>query len=287
MTRVLRSIPARRRRRPAMPPAFASCAAIVALLAVALVQHGCGGGDGADAAPRRASGDGAGAPPPTRITVGTDAAYRPMEYVDLDTQEIVGFDIDLMRAICAEAGLEPEFRNIPWEGLFVAIRTGELDAVISSVTITEERKQSLLFTEPYFVSSQAIVVREADRDAYPTLESLRGKTISVQIGTTGQFLVEEFGGIDVRKFDSAPLALADLRNSNVVAAVIDLPVARFYAQNDPAATVKLVVNEGNLSEEYYGIVVGPKNRRLQRQLDEALARVKEKGIIDQLEEKWF
>jgi polar amino acid transport system substrate-binding protein len=222
-----------------------------------------------------------------KIVVGTDAAYRPMEYLDPETNTIVGYDIDLMRALCEEAGLRPEFRNVPWDGLFVSLQTGEIDCAISSITITEERSKSMLFTDPYFRSAQAIVVREGDEAAYRSLDALVGKRVSVQLGTTGQFLAEERGGIELVKFESSPLALADLRNSNVVAAIIDLPVARFYAQNEAGSTPRLAVIEGDLSEEFYGIAVGKKKKDLVRRLNEALARLKEKGTIDQLDAKWF
>jgi polar amino acid transport system substrate-binding protein len=223
------------------------------------------------------------------IKVGMDAAYRPMEFVNVDTGQIVGFDVDLIRAVCEEAGLgEPEIQNVPWDGLFASLQNGNLDLAISSITITEERKETLAFSAPYYRSAQALVTRAEDKDKLATLADLKGKTVGVQIATTGQFLLEKEGGIELRRFETAPLAIQDLKNHNLDAAMIDLPVARYHAKasgSDGGAALN--VREGGFSEEYYGIAVRKDDSELLIKLNEGLKKAKEKGLVDQLKKKWF
>jgi ABC-type amino acid transport substrate-binding protein len=265
----------------------------VSLALVTLWAAGCGG-EAQQAAPAKKAETAkaaATAKPaePRRIKVGLDAAYRPMEFIDVDTNELVGFDVDLMRAICKEAGLsEPDFQNTPWDGLLASLGQGSLDAAISSITITEERKQTLDFTEPYYRSAQALVVRVEDKDKIKGIDDLRGKVVAVQIATTGQFLLEKEEGVELRQFDTAPLIIQDLRNKNVDAAMIDLPVARFYAKASGSQSgADLFVGENVFSEEHYGIAVRKGNDDLLKQLNEGLRLAKEKGIVDRLEKKWF
>jgi ABC-type amino acid transport substrate-binding protein len=228
-------------------------------------------------------------PPKRRLIVGTEASYRPMEFIDVEGDgAIVGFDIDLFRAVCEEAGFgPPEFRNIPWDGLFLALNQGAVEVVISSVTITDERKETFLFSDPYLRSGQAILCRAAEKEKYVDLDSLKGKIVGVQLGTTGQFLLEERGGSELKKYDSAPLAIADLLNGNVDAAVIDLPVARAHAKERADLADALHVSENVFSEEYYGIVTRQGEDEIMAAINAGLAKAKEKGVVAELEKKWF
>jgi polar amino acid transport system substrate-binding protein len=108
---------------------------------------------GKQEAPAPAAGASAAA---TRVySVGTDAAYAPFESQN-EKGEIVGFDIDIVRAVAAKAGLEVKFVNTPWEGIFNALKQGDRDLLVSSITITDERKQSMDFSAPYFDAHQLI-----------------------------------------------------------------------------------------------------------------------------------
>ena len=96
----------------------------------------------------------------TKIVIATDATWPPMEMVD-ESKEIVGFDIDLMKAAAKAGGFEVEFQNTAWDGIFAGLEAGEYDAVMSSVTITDERKQTMDFSVPYINAGQILVVRKA------------------------------------------------------------------------------------------------------------------------------
>ena len=119
----------------------------------------------------------------TAYKIGTNAEYPPFENVD-EAGEIVGFDADLMAAIADAAGFEFEWVNTRWDGIFVALQSGEFDAVISAATITEERAEIVDFSDPYFNAGQMLAVRVGETEISGPAD-LAGKKVGVQLGTTG------------------------------------------------------------------------------------------------------
>ena len=111
-----------------------------------------------------------------KISVACNPTWPPMELLD-DNKQIVGFDVDMIHAICKEVGLEAEFRNVAWDGIFAGVAAGSYDLVASGVTITPERQKAFLFTEPYYNVSQIIVMQNGQSAA--SFADLKGKTVSV------------------------------------------------------------------------------------------------------------
>ncbi|MEJ5309834.1 MAG: basic amino acid ABC transporter substrate-binding protein [Anaerolineae bacterium] len=219
-----------------------------------------------------------------KIVVATDATWPPMEYID-ENKEIVGFDIDLMNAIAKEAGLEVEYRNVAWDGIFAGLAAGEYDAVISSVTITDERKQQYDFSEPYINAGQIVVVQAGSDITGP--DALSGRTVGAQISTTGAFAVQEMEGVTLKEYDEVGLAFEDLVAGRIDAVVCDTPVAADFALQREEYRAKLKIVGESFTEEYYGILVQKGNTELLAKINEGLAAVKEKGIDKELEKKWL
>ncbi|MFW5743393.1 MAG: basic amino acid ABC transporter substrate-binding protein [Spirochaetota bacterium] len=219
------------------------------------------------------------------ITVGTDATWPPMEFVNED-KELVGYDIDLMNAIADAAGFEVEFQNTAWDGIFAGLGTGEYDAVISSVTITEDRKQTMDFSEPYINAGQVLIVQQSTTGV-ETLEDLVGERVGAQIGTTGAFEVGNVDGVELSTYDELGLAIEDLANGRIAGVVADTPIAADYVlQNDEYSDALKIVGEP-FTEEFYGIAVEKGNDEVLALINEGLAKVKEEGIPAQLEDKWL
>ena len=144
----------------------------------------------------------ASAPAPAKVVVvGTDAAYAPFESQN-EKGEIVGFDIEVVQAIAAKAGFEVKFVNTPWEGIFNALGQGDRDMVVSAVTITEERKQTMDFSNPYFDAQQLIAVKENSKvTKFADLKKLK---VGVQTGTTGDEAVTKLQGktsTNIKRFE--------------------------------------------------------------------------------------
>jgi polar amino acid transport system substrate-binding protein len=232
------------------------------------------------ATPASAAADAAAAA--TKIRVASDATYPPFETIDEKTKELNGFDIDLFKAIAKKANLEVEFVNIGFDPLLAGMAQCQYDAAISAITITDERKQNMTFSDPYFKAGQAITVG-AKNDAIKTDADLKGKTIGTQLGTTGDILAKKIDGANVKSYDTVDLAFQDLINGQVEAVVADnVPSEGFVGKN--VDKIKVVGNL--LTSEDYGISVCKKNPDLLAKINKGLAEVKADGVIDELTAKW-
>jgi arginine/lysine/histidine/glutamine transport system substrate-binding and permease protein len=219
------------------------------------------------------------------IRVGTDAAYPPFEELDEDGN-FVGFDIDLMNAIAEDAGFEVEFINAPFDTIFTALSEGEFDAVISASTITEEREEIVDFSDPYFVASQAISVRIEDEEDIAGPEDLVGLRIGVQLGTTGDaYATDELEGVEISRFDTAPLAFQALGQGDVDAVIVDTPTSEEILATTPELEATIVGEP--LTEEFYGIAVREDFPELLEAINLSLENVIEDGVYAEIFEEWF
>lgn len=218
-----------------------------------------------------------------KVVVATDATWPPMEMVDEKTKDFIGFDIDLMKAIAQEGGFDVEFRNVAWDGIFSGLKAGEYDAVISSVTITDERKQEFDFSNPYINAGQIVIVLATNTDINGPAD-LGGKVVAAQIGTTGAMAVQEIAGATLKEYDEIGFCFEDLLAGRVDAVVCDTPVAADYAGVQYAGQIKLVGEP--FTDEYYGIMVKKGNAELLAKINDGLKKVQEKGIDKQLLAKW-
>jgi polar amino acid transport system substrate-binding protein len=243
---------------------------LVALIALSLIFSACSGSSKTPTTPT------------TTYIIATDATWAPFEYVN-DQNQIVGFDIDLMNAIAQSAGIKIQFQNVPFDPLLAGMAQGTYDAAISSITITDERSKSMLFSDPYYVAGQMIVVQK--NNASITVEdSLKGKKLGAQLGTTGESLADGITGATVKSYDQIGLAIQDLLNGQLDAVICDTPIANSYVGKN-ASTLKIVGNA--LTTENYGIAVAKGKNDLLNKINQGLAAVKAKGTIDTLVTKWL
>lgn len=239
--------------------------ALVGMTLIGIVLTGCAGGA------------------TTKVRVATDASWPPFEYVDEQTKEIVGFDIDLMKAIAEKGGFEVEFINVSWDPLLAGMAQCQYDASISAMTITEERKQSFNFSDPYFEAGQVVTVR-VDNTDITGKDSLAGKTVGAQIGTTGAIETENIEGATLKTYDDIGLAFQDLMNGQIDAVIADNPLALGYIGENPD---KLKTAGEVFTDESYGVAVCKTNTDLLEKINTGLAAVKEDGTIDDLVAKWL
>ena len=222
---------------------------------------------------------------PEKIVIATDATWPPMEMVN-ESKEIVGFDIDLMNAAAKEGKFAVEFRNTAWDGIFAGLEAGEYDAVMSSVTITDERKQTMDFSVPYINAGQILVVRK-ELEGVELLEQLKGKNVGSQIGTTGAFEVEKAAGVTLKTYDEIGLAFEDLANGRIEAVVCDTPVAAQFALQNENYKGKLKIVGQPFTEEYYGVAVKKGNSKVLEAINKGLEKVLKTDAYAQIEAKWL
>jgi polar amino acid transport system substrate-binding protein len=220
----------------------------------------------------------------TSIVCATDATWPPMEMVDAN-KDIVGFDIDFLNAVANEAGFKVEFKNTAWDGIFAGIAAGKYDAIISSVTITDERKKTMSFSEPYINAGQVLIVPK--ESGAVAISDLSGNSVGAQIGTTGAREVEKTEGVELKNYDEIGLAFEDMAAGRVSGVVCDTPVAAQYALQQDEYKEKFKIVGDVLTEEYYGIAVQKDNQKLLDLINKGIKAVQEKGIDKQLEEKWL
>lgn len=221
-----------------------------------------------------------------RITVATDATWPPMQFVD-ENRQIVGFDIDLINAVAEAAGFEVEIQNTAWDGIFAGLGNNDYDAVISSVTITEERRATMDFSVPYINAGQVLIVRQDAPATWSSLGDLVGESVGAQIGTTGAFEVERVSGVTLRTYDELGMAIEDLAQGRIAGVVADTPIAADFAlQNENYRTVLKIVGEP-FTEEFYGVAVRRGNQEVLDLINAGLEVVLNDGTAERLEQKWL
>jgi polar amino acid transport system substrate-binding protein len=218
------------------------------------------------------------------LVVASSATYAPFAFENKDKQ-IVGFDIDIINAIAKQQGMKIRIVNTPWSGIFAALNNGDVDLVISGVTINEKRKQSYDFSPPYFAAHQLIAVPKSSTAS--TLKSLAGKKIAVVNASTADDVVSrEFGKTspDIRRFESTPLIISELAAGNVDAAIGDNGVIAYRVSQNPDLKT---VDDPSFPEEGFGIVVRKGDKAMQDKLTAGLAAIKADGTYAQIYKKWF
>ena len=252
-----------------------SILAILLALVMVFSLAACGGADSAE-------GD------VPVLKVGTEPTFPPFDTTDPDTQEIVGFDMDLIAAIGADQGFDVEFVNLSFDGLIPALKNGDIDIVAAGMTITDERLAEVDFSNGYY-DSQLVVAVAIDNEDIKGIDDLTSDMkVAAQTGTTGALTTQDLadqGTIgEAVILDGLDTCMMQLINGDVDAVINDKPVTTAYI-NKQADKIKMVGD--TLSSESYGFAVQKGNAELQEQINAGLANVIENGTFDELIEKWF
>ncbi|HBZ58992.1 MAG TPA: basic amino acid ABC transporter substrate-binding protein [Sutterella sp.] len=221
-----------------------------------------------------------------KLRVATEFSYAPFEYVDTQSGNLVGFDIDLVRLLAKKSGNTVEFVGMNFDSILAAVRTGMVDAGVAGITITESRARRVLFSDPYYKGGLSIVTSKEDGSRIKTAFDLRNKVICVQIGTSGADLARKIDGTAVRSFNTAGEMFLELGNGGCQALVGDKPVNDYYMRVASNAG-KFVHASGTLRSEDYGIIFGRKKAGIRAQFNAALKEIKESGEYRDLYVKWF
>jgi polar amino acid transport system substrate-binding protein len=219
-----------------------------------------------------------------KLTVCTHLPYEPFQYNQ--GGEIVGFDVDLMDLAADDLGLEQEIVNTPFETIETgqAMATGKCDIAAAGMTITEERDQVIDFSDPYFEATQALLVKKGA--GYDSLESLDGKTLGVQVATTGEQYANDNvpDGVEIKVFEDLALLLEAVKSGTIDAAINDNTVLVDYAAKNPDTEMTAEFETG---EQYgFGVAEG-ENADLLDAVNKAFADAHEDGTYDKLFEKYF
>ncbi|TWI52659.1 transporter substrate-binding domain-containing protein [Halalkalibacter nanhaiisediminis] len=215
--------------------------------------------------------------------VATDNNYIPFEFLDNETGELVGFDIDLMQAIADEAGFNVEFEQMEFAGIIAAIASERFDMAIAGMTITEERAESIDFSEPYYDAGLILAVR-ADNEEIQSIDDVDGKVVATRSGSTSEDYLNSNTEATVEAFPEITEAYQNLLSGRADAALYDVPNVLYYADTETGGEITPVGDL--LTGEQYGIAF-PKGSELKAQVDEALATLMENGTYGDIYEEWF
>nr|WP_321304606.1 basic amino acid ABC transporter substrate-binding protein [uncultured Sphaerochaeta sp.] len=213
----------------------------------------------------------------------TDATWPPLEFVEDGT--LTGFEVELIPLIGEKVGVPMSVKNIPWDTIFAGLANGAYDGVASGVTVTEERKATMAFSSPILSAGQVVIIRNEDAGSIKGIEDLEGKKIGVQIGTTGDFALEAYP-VERRAYDDIGLAIEDMLNGNVDAAVCDSLIASDFVLSNENYSSRLKVAGEPFTQEDIAIAVQKDNQELLDLINEGLAKAKDDGSFDALKEKW-
>ncbi len=213
------------------------------------------------------------------LIVGTNAEFPPFEYIG-DSGEPEGFDIALINAIADKLGMEIQIENLEFASLVGAIGT-KIDVAIAGMTIEEERLEMVDFSNPYYEALQYVIVPAGSDIA--TAADLEGKTIGVQLGTTGDFIVQdEIAGATPAQFNKPVDAVNDLLNGRVDCVILDQNPAQVFADQYSDELVALDGTQFGFAMEYYAIALPKGDTELADQINGALKEIIEDGTFDEL-----
>ncbi len=219
--------------------------------------------------------------------------YAPFEFQDQDGKT-VGFDIDIINALCAELSQPCQLQGHPFNEIIDKVSEGTLDIGISALDITEERQEKVIFTEPYFQTSAQYI---GWKNHIKTIKDLKGKTVGVQGSTSLQRYLHSLRTMKIIAYDNNPEAIFGLSSGKVEAIFSDEAMIQVYLQRD-IDNARLLNREPNMNiignpvndERYFGelgIAVSPDNTQLRDQMNSALKKIKEDGSYQKIYDKWF
>ncbi|WP_022770226.1 basic amino acid ABC transporter substrate-binding protein [Butyrivibrio sp. NC2007] len=217
------------------------------------------------------------------LVVGTNAAFPPFEYVG-DDGKPDGFDVALIKAIGEKAGFEVQIQDMEFDSLVSSIGN-KIDVAIAGMTVTEERKKTVDFSDSYYEAVQDVIVAKGSNIA--TADDLKGLKIGVQLGTTGEFIADEIEGAEVAAYNKAVDAVNDLNNGRVDCVIVDKNPAEVFGAQFPDQVDVLPGTNFDFEPENYAIALPKGNTELAEKINAALKALKEDGTYDSLVKKYI
>jgi len=253
--------------------------AVIAALTAPLVA--CSGGS---AAPSDSdAGDEYGLVAPGILTVATEGTYRPFTFHEDGSGPLVGYDVEIIKAVADKLGLEVEFQETQWDAIFTGLDAGRFDVIANQVSINSEREEKYLFSEPYTVSPGVIVVPEDD-DSITSFGDLAGKTTAQSLTSNWYELAQE-SGATVEAVEGWAQAVALLEQDRVDATINDNLTFLDYEKTNGPTGLKIAAETDDPA--YNAFVFTKDKTALVATIDEALAELREEGVLAQISDKYF
>lgn len=214
-----------------------------------------------------------------KLIMGTNAEFPPYEYHEGD--QIVGIDAEIAAAIAEEMGLELVIEDMAFDSIIGAVTAGKVDMGLAGMTVTEDRLKNVNFSDTYAHASQVVIVKEGS--VIDSVDALTGKTIGVQLGTTGDIYAEDIEGATLERYNKGFEAVQSLLTDKIDAVIIDeQPAKAFVSQNEG-----LIILDEKFTEEDYAAAISKDNEALLAEVNKALANLKSSGKLDEIVAKYI
>ncbi len=255
---------------------------LMAILALSLLISGCtakqtSGGEDQSLKEIKEKGE---------LVLGLDDSFPPMGFRDAKG-EIVGFDIDLAKAVAEKMGVKLVLKPVDWDGVLLSLKNKDIDVIWNGLTITEARKKEIAFSKPYLENQQIIVINHDA--AIKDKTDLEGKTVGIQLGSSSEEALSadaktEKSLKEIRKFSNNVEALLDLEAKRVDAVIVDEVVGRYYTAKKPG---QFKILEDNFGQEAYGIGIRKGDESFRVEIDKILDELRANGTTEKISKKWF
>ena len=247
---------------------------VAASLAALTLLAGCGSNGTADKKDGAAKGD-------KTLIVGTEPTFPPFEFTE--NEKDVGFDIDLAQAVCDKLGYKMEVKNLGFDALIPALKSGQIDLIAAGMDATDERKKQIDFTDVYYQGGYTIVVPTGNTDI-TGYDSIAGKTVGAQVGSKAADYAREHGA-NVKEFDTNTQGWMELEAGTCDAVSIDKAVAQYYLQQGGKDKLKIVGEP--ITSRGVAMGISKDKPELSKQVNEALKEIKADGTYAKIYKKWF
>jgi polar amino acid transport system substrate-binding protein len=253
----------------------------LAVVVVSLLLAGCGGGEETTTTPEAGGVD---LIKSGKLVTCTHLPYEPFQFEQ--GGKVVGFDVDMVDLVAKRLGVTQEIFDTPFEGIQSgeALNARQCDLAAAAMTITDERKQKILFSEPYFDADQALLVKKGS--GITSFDQLKGKLLGVQTATTGKMYAEENAvpkGVKLKDYEDLALELKAVQTGAVAGAINDIPVLLDFAKKNADVEVAATFETG----EQYGFGMKMGNQALATVVNEVIGQAKQDGTYNQTYRKWF
>lgn len=226
----------------------------------------------------------------SKVRIGTEGAYPPFNSLTSDGQ-LVGFDIDIANALCEQMKVECEFVTQDWDGMIPALQAGKFDAVIASMSITEERKQKVDFTNKYYNTPPAIAVPKDSKLAGTTDADLKGVMLGAQSSTThSNYAEEKLPSAELKLYPTPDEYKLDVANGRIDAVIDDVVVLSDWLKSDDGACCKILgtlIPDPVINGAGAGIAIRKEDGDLKEMFNKAIMAIRENGKYQEINDKYF
>ena len=222
------------------------------------------------------------------LVIGLDDTFVPMGFREKNGQ-LVGYDIDLAKAVCKQLGLKADFQTIDWSMKETELRNGTIDALWNGYSVTASRKKKVAFSRSYLENRQVLVVKKSS--GIKTFRQMQGKSVGVQSGSTAQIWLEgkqkTLPYKDSVLYDTIPSAFLDLNAGRIQGILLDETYAEYYIQHEAdSASYKEIINQ-DVPTDLFAVGLRKGDKTLRKKINQALADLQKSGELAKINQKWF